>query len=77
MMEKPKKKECPPAWKYAENMYLKMPAASAAEFTGLAPVVPETETEAEGLCDTMSVPVTAKDGGEAYRDMMYKENDHS
>ncbi len=70
MSENPKKTmKCPPrhAWEYAKDMYFHMPCASPTEFTGLAPTVPETECEAEGLCDTMDVPVTSKDGGEAYK----------
>ena len=53
------------AWEYSENAYLTMPAASPTDFTGLAPVVPETEYEAESYRDVMNVPVTARDGSEA------------
>ena len=69
-MERPKKiQKCPPkrAWEYSENMYLQMPAASPTDFTGLAPIVPETEYEAESYCDVMDVPVTSMDGGEKYK----------
>ncbi len=72
MMEKTKKtQKCPPrhAWEYSENMYFHMPAASPTDFTGYTPVVPETEFEAESICDVMDVPVTSKDGGEAYKKM--------
>ena len=70
MMQKPKKvQKCPPkkAWEYSENMYLQMPAASPTDFTGLTPVMPETEYEAESYCDVMDVPVTSMDGGEKYK----------
>ena len=49
------------AWEYSENAYLEMPAVSATEFTGMAPIVPETEYEAESLRSVMPAPVTAKD----------------
>ena len=48
-------------------MYLQMPAASPTDFTGLAPVMPKTEYEAESYCDVMDVPVTSMDGGEKYK----------
>ncbi|MBQ9748530.1 MAG: hypothetical protein IJV98_07070 [Clostridia bacterium] len=48
------------AWEYSENAYLTMPAASATEFTGYTPVVPETEFEAESYSEVMPAPVTAK-----------------
>jgi hypothetical protein len=69
-MQRPRKtQKCPPrkAWEYAEDMYFQMPAASPTDFTGLAPIVPETEYEAESYCDVMDVPVTAKDGSEKYK----------
>ncbi len=68
-MEKPKKvQKCPPkrAWEFSEDVYFRMPAASPSDFTGLTPIVPETEEEAESYRDLMEVPVTAKDGSEAY-----------
>ncbi len=68
-MEKPKKvQKCPPkrAWEFAEDVYFSMSAASPSEFTGLTPTVPETEVEAEAYRDLMEVPITAKDGSEAY-----------
>ncbi len=53
------------AWEYSENAYLTMPAASQTDFTGLAPIVPDTEYEAESYRDVMNAPVTARDGAEA------------
>ena len=69
-MQKPQKSQkFPPrqAWEYAEDMYFQMPAASATDFTGVTPIVPETEYEAESYCDVMDIPVTAKDGSEKYK----------
>ncbi len=64
-MEK-QKKHCPSkhSFSHIENVYFRMPAASATEFTGLTPTVPETEEEAESYHEIMEVPVTAKDGAE-------------
>ena len=69
-MQKPQKSQKFPskkAWEYAEDMYFQMPAASATDFTGVTPIVPETEYEAESYCDVMDIPVTAKDGSEKYK----------
>ena len=69
-MQNPQKNQKLPskkAWEYAEDMYLQMPAASATDFTGVTPIVPETEYEAESYCDVMDIPVTAKDGTEKYK----------
>lgn len=69
-MQKPQKDQKFPykkAWEYAEDMYFQMPAASATDFTGVTPIIPETEYEAESYCDVMDIPVTAKDGTEKYK----------
>lgn len=69
-MEKPKKtQKCPPrkAWEYAKDVYMDMPAVSATDFTGFAPIVPETEYDAQAYCDVMDAPVTAKDGAGKYK----------
>ncbi len=50
------------AWEYSENAYLRTPAASPSDFTGLAPIVPETVEEADALQQVMPpAPVTSKD----------------
>ncbi len=70
MMEKPKPpKKCPPRniFDVGKDMFLHAPCASATEYTGLAPTVPETEYEAESIADILDVPVTARDGSEAYK----------
>lgn len=69
-MQKPKKtQKCPPrkAWEYSQNMYLQSSAASPSEFTGLLPIVPETEYEAESYCDLMDAPITSRDGAEKFK----------
>jgi hypothetical protein len=44
------------------------PAASFTEYTGMAPRIPESEAEADSLCDVCAdAPVTSLDGGEAYK----------
>lgn len=58
--------KAPSADKFAAEAMFYSRAASANDCTGMTPTPPLTEDEAESYCDVLSVPVTSKDGGEAY-----------
>ena len=69
-MSEPKKKKQEArkqsAADYSKDVFLTNPIASATDCTGLTPSIPDTENEAESYCAIADVPVTARDGSEAY-----------
>ena len=52
---------------HLHDIFYRTSAASANDCTGITPIVPETESEAESYFDVIDLPVTAKDGAEKFK----------
>lgn len=67
MIKRKRMYKAPSADKFAAEAIFSNPVASANECTGMTPTVPLTEDEATSYCSLLDVPVTSRDGGEAYK----------
>ncbi len=63
----------PEAARLAEEALFHNPCASAMEFTGCIPRIPEDEFDAAFYCDVLDIPITALDGTEAYNLLFLSE----
>lgn len=56
----------PSADRFSSKAMFSNPVASANDCTGITPTIPETEEEAESYCNLADIPVTSRDGGQAF-----------